>query len=204
MLAPYSPQELLANDLLADEEVLWSGRPDPRITFARADLFLVPFSLLWGGFALFWEATVIAALLRGEERSGNGGSLWFFAVFGLIFVVAGLYFMVGRFIYKRLKKKKTYYAVTNRRVLVLTTLRGRHLNAVFIDRIPQISKSVNADGVGMLRFGNLPWWLAQYDNTGMDLLSPTHGDPPPVFHDIREADSVYELVNSLVRESPRA
>ncbi len=33
--------------LLPDEQLLWCGRPDPRKHFARGDVFLVPFSLLW-------------------------------------------------------------------------------------------------------------------------------------------------------------
>ena len=47
--------------LPAGEHVLWSGRPDPGKLFTRNDYFLVPFSLLWGGFAFFFFGTAISS-----------------------------------------------------------------------------------------------------------------------------------------------
>ena len=95
----------------ADEKVLWVGRPDPAKHFGKADWFAVPFSLLWGGFALFWEASVIA--------SGGG----FFVLWGLPFVGIGLYMMFGRFFYKARQKRRTWYDVTNERVIKLERLK---------------------------------------------------------------------------------
>jgi len=43
----------LAPYLLPDETVLWTGRPDPAKHLGAIDIFLVPFSLLWGGFTIF-------------------------------------------------------------------------------------------------------------------------------------------------------
>lgn len=37
------------------EQLRWVGQPDPQVHFAPADLYLVPFSLLWCGFVIFWE-----------------------------------------------------------------------------------------------------------------------------------------------------
>ena len=42
------------------ERIEWVGRPDPARHLTRSDAFLVPFSIIWGGFAIFWEATAIA------------------------------------------------------------------------------------------------------------------------------------------------
>jgi hypothetical protein len=52
----------LEPNLLPDEALLWWGRPDPAKHLGRNDIFLVPFSLAWGGFAIFWE---IGALQSG-------------------------------------------------------------------------------------------------------------------------------------------
>ena len=40
--------------LLAGERVMWSGRPARGVMFTARDIFLVPFSVVWVGFAIFW------------------------------------------------------------------------------------------------------------------------------------------------------
>jgi hypothetical protein len=100
------PQSRLAPYLMSDERLLWSGQPDPTKIFSAADLFLIPFSLIWGGFAIFWEVGVVAH-----------GSL-LFSLFGLPFVAMGLYFIFGRFVVKSRRKRQTSYGLTDRRALV--------------------------------------------------------------------------------------
>ena len=88
------------------ERIVWRGQPDAAVVFGPEDLLLVPFSLMWGGFAIFWEI--------GVTTQGWGvGSVW-----GIPFVLIGLYFIVGRFIYKRHNRRTTRYAITDRRIIV--------------------------------------------------------------------------------------
>ena len=53
------------------ESILWQGRPQRFTPFTPYDAYLIPFSLLWCGFAVFWEGLVIK----------NGVSL--FSLFGI-------------------------------------------------------------------------------------------------------------------------
>jgi hypothetical protein len=101
------PYMVLQAHLRADEQLLWHGAPDERVWFAPADAFLVPFSVLWCAFAIFWESGVLA--------SGGSG---FFAVWGIPFVAIGLYFVAGRFAYKRYRKRRTAYGITSQRALI--------------------------------------------------------------------------------------
>jgi len=105
---------LLQEEFLRDERVLWQGQPDPSKHFAPSDVFAIPFSLLWGGFALFWEASALG-LVRWDGDEGRAPL--FFVLWGIPFVLIGLYLMVGRFFYKAWRKRRTLYAVTDRRVL---------------------------------------------------------------------------------------
>jgi len=86
-------------ELSTGERILWSGQPRQGIVFRNFDIFLIPFSLAWGGFIAIWELFAVGA-----------GAPSFFACFGIPFVLVGLYFIFGRFIVDAQRRKKTYYA----------------------------------------------------------------------------------------------
>lgn len=174
---------LFQNDLLRDEKILWTGQPDPKAIFTRIDFFLVPFSVLWLGLFISFDFFAF----------GNAIS----NLFGLFFMFFGSYFVFGRFLYKIWKKSHTYYCVTDRRVLILTTLLHRNLRAVFIDTLPTIGKSIRPDGKGTITFGNRTFLSSWYANTGMELLDWSQKEDVPTFYDIAEADRVYRIVNEL-------
>lgn len=99
--------------LFADEKVLWRGAPEPGIHLHKEDLLIIPFSILWSGFAFFWELSVLAR---------NAPLL--FQLWGIPFVLAGLYMLIGRFFASAWQARRTSYAVTDRRILMVS--RSRH------------------------------------------------------------------------------
>ena len=109
--------DIFRNEILPGEHIQWRGQPDPSSIFCAADLFMIPFSLMWGGFAIFWELTALG--IAGPEIKPGHEPPAFFPLFGIPFVLIGLYVIMGRFFYKAYKKRNTYYAVTDRRVIVL-------------------------------------------------------------------------------------
>lgn len=178
--------ELIKDELIKDEEILWYGQPNSKVLFSVADIFLIPFSLLWGGFAMFWEITAIthrAPLL--------------FCLFGIPFVFVGIYIIFGRFIYKSVRKKNTYYAVTNQRILIINKLINKSLQAEFIQHIPCIDKSVRSSGIGTIKFGNSPLFIGMYGNSGMEFFGSRYRKDVPAFYDIEDTEKVYRLVNEL-------
>src|SRR5262249_44893360 len=120
-------------EITSDEKILWAGQPNTRVIFHKEDLYLIPFSLFWGGFAIFWEAGV-AGYWGSGTRSGNP---WAFGmVWGIPFVIIGQYLIWGRFFYAAWKKKRTHYAVTNRRVIVVQNGWKRLMASAYIDTLP--------------------------------------------------------------------
>jgi len=115
----------------------------------------------------------------------------------VIFIVVAGYITFGRFIFKNYKKKRTYYFVTDKRVVVVTNTLNKTVQAEFIDRIPSINKTVNSKGVGSVSFGNSNPASAMYGNTGMDFFGSYYGQGAPVFYDIKEANKVYDMVNGM-------
>ncbi|WP_340644779.1 hypothetical protein [Phenylobacterium sp.] len=102
--------------LMAGERLTWTGQPPAGLMLGARDLFLIPFSMMWGGFAIFWESNVL--------RSGAPG---FFALWGVPFVLIGLYLIFGRFFVDAWVRGRTSYALTNGRALVLRSVFGERL-----------------------------------------------------------------------------
>jgi hypothetical protein len=172
--------------LTEGERLLWTGQPEPRL-FTAIDFFLVPFSIVWGGFAIFWEFMVLTTI-RGKA----GPVAVIFPLFGIPFVLAGLYFIFGRFIYKQWRRRNTYFAVSNRRVMI--RYRG-NLQSLYIDTLPVLDLSVKqSDGSGTLKFGHTPLLAGMYFNTGLEIF-PMQGTTVPSFYDIKEARHVYDIID---------
>lgn len=106
----------LQPEVLSGESIYWAAMPNPRKIFHSDDWTLIPFSLLWGGFAIFWEATVLG-YVNFSSKSSTYSAPSFFVLWGIPFVLYGQYMIWGRFIVDGWLKRRTFYAVTNRRVL---------------------------------------------------------------------------------------
>jgi hypothetical protein len=188
-------QQILQQDLGPGENIVWSGQPDPTIVFSPQDLFLVPFSLMWGGFALFWEAGVLGIFSKGVGAVGIGS---FFVLWGIPFVVVGQYLIWGRFLYKRWMKRRTLYAVTTKRVVVVAEGRSLRINSLFLSQLLSVSRSRKSNGAGSITFGgggvmSLLSGSAMYANTGMDFFARSGG---LAFYDIRDVDNVYRHIQA--------
>jgi hypothetical protein len=181
--------DVFRSELEADERVAWSGRPARGAWFSGGDFHLIPFSLLWCGFVVFFEVSAI--------RSYRDGGPFFPVIWGVPFIAVGLYMLLGRFVVKAWWKRHTYYAATNKRVLSLTTRPRRVLQSLRLSQIPVINKSIRQDGIGTLTFGYAPLWYAANRNTGLGFSYDTYPAGVFSFFDIPDAEEAYRLVNSL-------
>ena len=132
--------------LLSGERILWTGQPKQGIAASGRDVMLIPFSLMWGGFAIFWNVSVWSA-----PEQGQGPDL-FFRLWGLPFLVVGLYLIFGRFLHDAAARKRSYYAVTDQRILVLRGLISSNLRSLDIRRLPKLELSEHRDGTGTIEF----------------------------------------------------
>jgi hypothetical protein len=158
------------------ERLLWTGQPDPKVRFTGADAFLVPFSILWGGFAIFWE--FMAATTAKQP---------FFVLWGVPFVLVGLYFIFGRFIYKKRRKLRTTYGLTDRRAIVCTG--DRSVSETPVSGMPtKVDRSKDGRHVSVT-FGYQGmaglFGIGMYQNTGLDLFSLGLGQTV-AFYDVED------------------
>lgn len=187
-----STNELQA-ELVSGEALLWAGQPSRKVVFHARDAFTIPFSLLWGGFAIFWELGV-----TGFLSTPKGGPSLFMALWGIPFVLMGQYMIWGRFLYTAWRKGYTHYGITNRRILILNTAPSRRLTDRSLRNLDTLSLLARNDGVGTIEFrsdtenpamwGSWGWRRSgRYNQIDID-LSDT------VFYDIADARPVYRLL----------
>jgi hypothetical protein len=137
---------------------------------------MIPFSILWAGFAFFWEGTVL-----------RGGAPTFFALWGIPFVLVGLYVTVGRFFYDAAQRGKTEYGVTDQRIII-DGPRGT-LTSLELGTLGEVTLSTKGDGSGTIMFGPSNLMTTMYAGTPWPGLKL-----PPTFDLIPDARRVYEII----------
>ncbi len=187
----------LQSELMQGESFQWAAMPNPSVVFHSGDWFMIPFSLLWGGFAIFWEA---GALGYWGKSSHPGPS--FMVVWGIPFVVVGQYLIWGRFLWDAWLKRRTYYGVTNRRVLIVQEGWTRKTRSCYLESIPELNR--DGDRGGSLWLGEKLPLFSRRENPSRGWSSVSVSSPVPVFVDIDEVESVYRLVRDLREQAVQA
>ncbi|WP_299214927.1 PH domain-containing protein [uncultured Dokdonia sp.] len=159
-------QSELRQHLDSNERLLWTGQPKKGILFRTADIFLIPFSVLWCGFAIFWMIMASQAGL--------------FALFGIPFVIIGLIFVFGRFIIDAKQRENTFYGVTEDRIIIKSGVFSKSLKSLSIKNLSDIEYNEKNDGSGtisvgpknpMMIWGNgMSWWPGMKSNTQLDSI----------------------------------
>ena len=177
---------ILERELSAGEKLLWSGQPLGGIRLRKQDAILIPFSLLWGGFAVFWEAGVI-----------HSNAPFFFRLWGIPFVLVGIYLIVGRFFMDSKVRSKTVYGVTNERILIVSGFFSRNLRSLNLKTLSEVNLSEKPDGTGTITFGpNYP--VFQNPGAGWPGYSKYAS---PSFELIERVRDVYDIIRRAQSES---
>ncbi|MEN6625051.1 MAG: hypothetical protein ABFD69_02360 [Candidatus Sumerlaeia bacterium] len=134
-------ETVIQRELQSGENVLWSGSPRTGIRLRAADAFLIPFSLLWGGFAIFWE---IMAIKSGPI---------FFVLWGIPFVLVGLYLVFGRFAVDAWARNATVYGVTNQRVIIASGFPRSGVRSLNLHNLGELAMTERRDLSGDITFG---------------------------------------------------
>ncbi len=171
--------------LSGSERLLWSGTPHGGLVLRATDAILIPFTLLWGGFACFWEATV---------WKSNGPPIM--KLFGIPFVLVGLYIIVGRFFVDAWQRGRTGYGVTNERVIIAVGSDAPSVTSLPLATLSDITLKPRADGSGSIVFG---------PTTGIRPASVGFAWPggraqAPCFEMIPDAQTVYDIILKAQRD----
>jgi hypothetical protein len=178
-----SAQQELTRELASGERLLWAGKPRAGVQLQAADALIIPFSLFWAGFAVFWEVSVV-----------RSGAPLFFALWGVPFLLMGAYITVGRFFLDAFRRSRTYYGLTPERVLIVSGLMNREIKTLPLKSLPELTLSERADRSGTITFGT--WgpfqaWMGAWPGWGAQRASRLEliDDVRAVYAKIREAQT---------------
>jgi hypothetical protein len=187
------PRALASEQLRSGEHLLWVGQSDPRKLLTGRDGFLIPFSLYWCGFMVFWV-----------HGAASDGAPPFFLVFGSVFALVGVHLLIGRFLVKRHRKRTEVYAVTDRRVFITNGRTTRETDVRRTDRSVQwtrdrahCSVQWETGNAGARAFFGGNSVQTVYANTGLDGF---FGPRTTAFWDVPDGDA---LVSALDGASVR-
>lgn len=191
-IAPIGENDFVSTDslglLLPGERIVWSGEPVRHRLLRIDDVFLIPFSLMWGGFVLFFAAGAVFGQVHDPIAM----------VCAVPLVLLALYLVFGRFVVRSIASRKARYLVTDRRVVVTGGVTGRAVGTEYLAALPPPVITENEDGSGDLAFGAFPNGFGGYNGFG------THRRPgwtlgfesvtPFRFRDIPDVVRVRDLI----------
>ena len=122
--------------LVPGENILWKGKPEKGAVFTKQDVIMIPFSIFWCGFAFFWFFSALEAGI--------------FALFGVPFVLVGIYLVFGRFFVTAYLRKNTFYIITNKKII---RKKGKRVDMMDIANLPPMHIEMYKDGRGTISFG---------------------------------------------------
>ncbi len=194
MKAPSNAATEISDELSPDERLLWTGRPRQGFMLRASDGYLIPFSLLWGGSAIFWEICSLSILWTANADPAAG----ILPIFGIPFVLLGLHLIFGRFIVDVKVREKTLYAVTDRRIIIRSGWFSRTTKSLNFRSLSETSLSERSDESGTFVFGPTNFFSGLYGHSAWPGVGRYAS---PSFDGIPRVREVYDVIRNAQRDA---
>jgi len=176
----------ISRELDGDERLLWSGMPRQGMVLRGSDVFLIPANMLCCAFVMFWEAIALLMAI-----TYNDPIAFLVPILGLLGVFITLYGLFGRFLLDSWIRARTFYAVTDRRIVIVSGCISRKIVSLDLSTLDDTALTEKPNCSGTITFGRPHplGWL--YDRT------PWPGTKKfrvPSFVMIEDARSVYNIL----------
>jgi len=132
--------------------------------------------------------------LYATSRSGSNtppGVKFVFPLFGLPFVVIGLYMIFGRFFTDSAQRRKTVYGITDQRVIIRSGLFSRATKSLNLRTLSDVTLSERGDGTGTITLGPTAGFYSWFYGTSWPGMGRNLA---PCLDSIADAKSVYQIL----------
>ena len=167
----HSAQQAIQEELSSGERIVWAGTPKQGTLFRGSDILMIPFSLIWGGFAIFCEFLALTAVQ--ESKNTPDAIAIIFPLFGIPFVLVGLYLIFGGFICHAKKRSKTFYGVTNERAIIVSGIFSKSVKSLNLNAMSDLSINEKENSLGTITFGQDNPIMSMFMSGGFPGAGPT-------------------------------
>ena len=169
---------IFKKQLLKEEKILWSGKPNINKLYSKKDAFSIFYGIGMIGGGLVGIVNGIRIMKGLMVQNTSKPMSWNVSfLFSIPFFVIGLYHLIGKQIRRRHTQEKTFYAITNKRLLIVEASASEKVISKYISQINKVDVITNNNEIGTIEFGE--------------------NYPDGEFSDIKDVQNVYELINDL-------
>ena len=173
-------KEEIIKNYLKNEKILWHGCPKNTPLFNKSDIFLIPFTIFFGGLFILYAYFLAQLMIKGESVM--------FSFIGITSLLIGIYVLFLRLWYRKKRIKSQMYFITNKRVFGFDTMR---YDVIF---------DINLDDV-CLTLGNKSLILSDVNligdfvyNLGLDIFFRNFIKETPSFKYIENTEEVSKII----------
>jgi hypothetical protein len=197
-----SPEDAVRTHLEPGEKLLWSGMPAGGIRPGPQDAMLIPFSIAWTSFSVFWEIMVCRGLFGGHNAEAAGWFSWIFPLWGIPFILVGLYLMFGRYWVDAKRRENTFYGITNKGVIIISGMTNRNVKSMHFASISDISMTQKPDGSGTIRMGAYNPFAQLLANTKWSASNQNAMPCLEMISDVNHVCAILRDAHSRVQKKP--
>lgn len=168
------------------ESVNWRGQPVKKSYVLAGNKFYFILIGFWCLFAIIFEIDAI-----GKVISGRGSIA--FALAGLIPFAIFSPFILAPIVISSKSATKTYYAVTNNRIMIATGLLHKRFTSLDLCETQAINLRIRRNGVGDIYFGH----SGSTGGWGFWSVIFWLGDQLPSFYCIENVEKVFHKIREL-------
>ena len=186
-------EDELRSHLHSGEKLLWAGRPAQGIVLTTPrDWAVSAFGVVWLGFAVYniWPTKA------PDPLKSPAPFAWFVAT-GLLSIGIGIYLIVGRFFIDRLYRSRLIYGITDRRAIIISGLRRRSVQSIYLSSLSALTLEERRDGSGTIYFGDQPPYLRGASGLGFWQGLSTQ------FFRIADVKTVYTIVQEAMQRQKK-
>jgi hypothetical protein len=121
-----------------------------------------------------------------------------FPLFGLPFVLIGLYIIFGRFIFDAYARSKTKYGVTSDRIIIISGMFSQQTKSLQLRTLSDVSLTEGNSGFGTITFGPSGPYGGMFQGASWP---NSRGVVTPAFEMIEGAKEVYDLIRSAQKKA---